>query len=440
MASDTATTALADAAPVTGKQRIQSIDTLRGVALLGILLMNIVAFGLPFAAYFDPTIDNATTGLNLFAYVATDTLVEGSMRTIFSMLFGAGLLIFTHKPSTDESVVKGLYYRRTFLLVLFGLFNAYILVWVGDILYAYGMTGLLLYFFRNVVAKRLAIYAGILFAILALLHTGLHFNTRTLSDAMDEINALPPGTELTAEQQETVDGWQAFLEQQGHTPELIETEIAAKQGSYGDAFMQAAPLNFFTQVFAFPIFIIWDVLAMMLLGMAFFKWGLFDASRSMGTYVKLMLAGFVIGIPLNYWESMMLVNSDFAMYWGATTRPTYDIGRLALACGYIGLVMAICKSGILPALRSGLAAVGQMALTNYLAHSLICAIIFLGFGFGYFNELERYQLYYVVFGIWVFQILFSSWWLKRYRFGPVEWLWRSLTYGKKQSMEIPVGS
>ncbi|MEQ8954936.1 MAG: DUF418 domain-containing protein, partial [Gammaproteobacteria bacterium] len=347
------------------------------------------------------------------------------------------LLIFTHKPAVDESIVKGLYYRRTLLLVAFGLFNAYILVWVGDILYAYGMTGLLLYFFRNLAAKRLAVYSGIIFIVLALLHIGLHYQSRSLREAMDEIEALPPGTELSVEQQETVDGWNAFLEQQGHTPELIATEIEAKQGSYVDAFAWAATQNIFIQVFAFPVFIIWDVLAMMLLGMAFYKWGMFDASRSMDTYVKLMLAGFVIGIPLNYWESMTLVNSDFALYWGATTRPTYDIGRLALACGYIGLVMVICKSGILSALRSGLAAVGQMALTNYLSHSLICAVIFLGAGFGFFNQLERYQLYYVVFAIWIFQLFFSSWWLKRYRFGPAEWLWRSLTYGKRQPLKLP---
>ena len=107
-----------------------------------------------------------------------------------------------------------------------------------------------------------------------------------------------------------------------------------------------------------------------------------------------------------------------------------------MALGYIGLVMIICKLGILVWLRYALARVGQMALTNYLSQSLICNIIFMGFGFGLFAQLGRVEIYYVVFGVWVFQILFSIYWLKHYRFGPAEWLWRSLTYKKKQPLKI----
>ena len=133
--------------PVSGKSRIQSIDTLRGVALLGILLMNIIAFANPFAAYLIPTTDSAGSGLNLATFMTMDIFVEGSMRAIFSMLFGAGMLIFLNKPEADPGIVKNLFYRRTLLLVVFGLFNAYVLLWVGDILYAYGMTGFVLYLF-----------------------------------------------------------------------------------------------------------------------------------------------------------------------------------------------------------------------------------------------------------------------------------------------------
>ncbi|HAO89597.1 MAG TPA: DUF418 domain-containing protein, partial [Gammaproteobacteria bacterium] len=141
--------------PVSGKSRIQSIDTLRGVALLGILLMNIIAFANPFAAYLIPTTDSADSGLNLATFMTMDIFVEGSMRAIFSMLFGAGMLIFLNKPEANPGIVKNLFYRRTLLLVVLGLFNAYVLLWVGDILYAYGMTGFVLYLFRDLPAKRL---------------------------------------------------------------------------------------------------------------------------------------------------------------------------------------------------------------------------------------------------------------------------------------------
>ena len=124
--------------PVAQKERIRSIDTLRGLALLGILLLNIITFANPFAAYFDPRVDGADSGLNLAVAMAVDIWFEGSFRAIFSMLFGAGLLIFIDKPSVDANVTKSLYYRRTILLIGFGLFNSYFLLWAGDILYAYG--------------------------------------------------------------------------------------------------------------------------------------------------------------------------------------------------------------------------------------------------------------------------------------------------------------
>ena len=422
--------------PISKKERIQSIDTLRGVAVFGILLMNIIAFAYPFAAYSNPAVDGATQGLDLFAFASMDVMVEGAMRALFSMLFGAGMLIFLNKPGADEAVVKGLFYRRTVLLIGFGLVNAYLFVWVGDILYAYGVTGLLLYFFRNLEAKRLAIYSMCMVAVLMLLHSGLHFSTKFLESEANVITSLPAGTELTVEQQESLDAWDAFLAGQSATPELIEEEMQIKKSGYVDNFIHAAEENIFLQTVVFVAFVVWDVLSMMLLGMACWKWGLFDASRSMGFYTKLTLISFGIGIPINLLETMVFINSGFDFQCAASARRSYDIGRLTLAFGYIGLVMMICKSGVLSAFRNGMAAVGQMALTNYLSQSVICNFIFMGFGLGLVGELARHQVYYVVFGVWLFHVVFSVFWLKNYRFGPAEWLWRSMTYKKKQAMKL----
>ena len=422
--------------PVTEKQRIRSIDTLRGVALLGILLLNIIAFANPFAAYFDPRVDGADSGLNLAVAMAVDIWFEGSFRTIFSMLFGAGLLIFIAKPGVDESVTKALYYRRTLLLVCFGLFNSYFLIWAGDILYAYGMTGLLLYFFRDFPAKKLAQFALLIFLLLGILHTGLHFSARALYEEYQAVVTMPAGTELTTEQQQAVENWDLFQQQQFSAPDQIAAEIEARQGGYVSNFVVTAANNFAFQTFVFLINNLWDAGAMMLLGMAFMKWKIFDASRSMNFYIKMTVIGFTVGLTVNTWEVVTYVSSGFEPFWTATARPSYDIGRLSMALGYIGLVMIICKLGVLSWLRHALACIGQMALTNYLSQSLICNIIFMGFGFGLFAQLERVEIYYVVFGIWIFQLLFSVYWLKHYRFGPAEWLWRSLTYKKKQSLKL----
>jgi len=436
LSNSAAATATSLSSPVSGKARIQSIDTLRGVALFGILLMNIIAFANPFAAYLDPRVDGAGEGINLATFMAVDILAEGSMRTIFSMLFGAGMLIFLNKPGADPESIRLLYYRRSLLLVAFGLFNAYILVWPGDILYTYGMTGLVLYYFRDLPAPRLAQYAAGVLLLLAMVHGGMHYQARVLKAEVDEIRALPASVELSSGQEETLETWQTFLEQQFSTPELVARELAVKQAGYRANFIQAAQNNIFIQTFGFIVNSFWDALAMMLLGMAFLKWRLFDASRSMGFYTGLSVLGFGVGIPLNAWETFTFVNSGFELHWNSFNRPTYDLGRLGLALGYIGLVMMICKSGVLGSLRAGLARVGQMALTNYLVQSVICNVIFLGFGFGLAGELQRHQIYYVVLAIWIVQFVFSSWWLRRYRFGPAEWLWRSLTYQQRQPLRL----
>ena len=141
--------------PIAQKARFQSIDTLRGIVTRRFADEH-HCVRQPFAAYYLPSIDSADTGLNLAVFMFMDIFVEGSMRTIFSMLFGAGLLIFINKPNVEPRTIKGLFYRRTLLLVAFGLFNSYVLLWLGDILYAYGMTGLVLYWFRDLSARKLA--------------------------------------------------------------------------------------------------------------------------------------------------------------------------------------------------------------------------------------------------------------------------------------------
>tara|TARA_B100000401_G_C52798654_1_gene717301 strand:- start:27 stop:1376 length:1350 start_codon:yes stop_codon:yes gene_type:complete len=420
--------------PVAESQRIRSIDTLRGFALLGILLLNIIAFSGPIAAYFDPSADNEVSGLNLAVAMFVDIWGEGAFRAIFSMLFGAGLLIFLAKPVAEEGRLKSLYYRRTWLLVAFGLFNAYILLWFGDILYTYGVTGLVLYFFRNLSANKLALCSTILFLFLALIHTSQYFYTKALYTDYREVVLLPEGNELSEAQKQSLENWDEFLQNQQTTPEQIVLEANARSEGYIENFIFTAPINIMFQTAIFLINGFWDAAAMMLLGMALMKWNVFDASRELSFYLKMMLFGFAIGLVINSWEEVVYLSSGFEPFLSATARPTYDLGRLGMALGYIGMVMTLCKLDVLPKVRHAFACVGQMALTNYLAQSVICNTIFLGFGFGMWGKMQRYEIYFVVIGIWIFQLLFSVAWLKKYRFGPAEWLWRSLTYRKRQPL------
>lgn len=424
-------------APVSGKARIRSIDTLRGLVLLGILIINILAFAQPFGAMADPQVDGATAGVDFALFAGAEIFVEGGMRAVFSMLFGAGLLIFMNKPGADPAEVRSLYYRRTGWLIVFGLVNAYVLLWPGDILFTYGMVGLLLYLFRDLGSRALLGWAFAVLLITTLGHTGLHLSLGQLGDTAAEIEALGPGAELTGEQQEVIAAWEAMLESQGMTEATQAAEIETRSQGYADNFAYSAGLTIFLQTAGLLIILFWDALSMMLIGMAFMKWGIFDASRSLRFYLLLMLAGFGVGLPLNAWETMTFAGSGYDIQWQSLNRPSYDLGRLALAVGYIGLVMSVCRAGLLRGAQSVLARIGRMALTNYLMQTVLCNLVFLGFGLGQFALWDRWQMYLFVLGVWIFQALFSVYWLGRYRFGPCEWLWRSLTYRRRQPMLKP---
>jgi len=180
----------------------------------------------------------------------------------------------------------------------------------------------------------------------------------------------------------------------------------------------------------------WDIWSMMLIGMALFKLGVLSAERPSGTYLRMMLAGYGIGIPLNSLTAWLIIRSNFDPVTQGLLGCTYDAGRLSVALGHLGLVMLMCRSSGWDWLTSRLGAVGQMAFSNYVMHSVICSVIFTGYGFAMYGRWQRYQVYYVVAGIWVFQLIVSPMWLQHFRFGPLEWCWRSLTYWKKQPMRV----
>jgi uncharacterized protein len=177
---------------------------------------------------------------------------------------------------------------------------------------------------------------------------------------------------------------------------------------------------------------------MMLLGMGLMKLGVFSAARSLGFYWALMLLGYAAGIAINGYTAYRTIQSNFEpinMWWSFAT---YDAGRLTMALGHISLIILVFEAGALRGLTDRLAAVGQMALTNYLMQTLICTTLFYGYGLGLYGALERYQLYFVVLGVWLLQLVVSPIWLRYFRFGPMEWLWRSLTYSTRQPMRIRV--
>ncbi|HEU4402675.1 MAG TPA: DUF418 domain-containing protein [Candidatus Polarisedimenticolia bacterium] len=425
-------------APVTAGERISSVDVLRGVALLGILLMNVVSFGLPEGAYADPTVAGGEKGANLAAWLVSQVLFEGKMRAIFSMLFGAGVVLLTSRAEArgGEGRIADIYYRRCLWLIAFGLAHAYF-IWPGDILYGYGVVALLLFPFRRQSAKFL-IVTGLL--VLAVIVPKTIFEGRHLASlrarAQDVERAVARGRTPTEPQREALKEWAEKLKELKPPPADIAKEIRAHRAGYWTLFARRAKEVVSDESTLFYKYGFLDAAGMMLLGMGLLKLGVFSAALSPRFYQAMALLGYGIGAPINWYVGHLEIAGHFDPVGMFSAYATYDLGRLSVALGHVAVVMLICKAGALRFLTTRLAAVGQMALSNYLAHSILCVLLFDGTGFGLFGRLQRIQLLYVVLPIWAVQLLVSPIVLRRFRFGPLEWLWRSLTYWQRQPLRL----
>lgn len=426
-------------APVSKQERIFAMDALRGFAVLGILLMNIVDFGLPGNAYIDPSIAGGDRGPNLVSWFANQIFFEGKMRAIFSMLFGAGaILLLTRGEERDHSLRPAdIYYRRTMWLILFGVLHAY-LIWWGDILYPYGVIGLALFPLRKVKPKWLLTAGVILLLILTGFNMAQSFErVEKREKGLAAQKAAAASQPLTEEQQEAKKEWEDFLKEVKPGPKELAKQIDAHRGSYWSVLKWRAGKVAEFQSTGMYFFWIYDAGGMMLIGMGLLGLGVLTAQRSRRFYWTMVLLGYGVGGSLNALTGYRYWKSGFDPIEGiAGFELGYAIGRLLVALAHIGLLMLIIKSGWLNWLTARLASAGQMALSCYLATSVICSTFFYGYGFGMYAKLQRYQLLYVVFAVWIFLLIISPIWLSRFRFGPMEWVWRSLTYWKKQPMKL----
>jgi uncharacterized protein len=422
--------------PVSTRERLRMLDVLRGCALLGILLMNIPYFGMPAAAYAQLHKWGGDDGANLWTFFVQWTLFEGKMRALFSILFGAGIILFVeHATARRDTVgVADLYVRRMLWLMLFGILHAWF-IWYGDILYPYAICGLLIFPLRRLSPRALFITAAISLALLTGGIVGDSFNKRSQREkAMAAAAVEAAGRPLTEEQKEAKETWAEVTKVAAPTREEMQKEIDAYRSGYLGALRQRAEVNrkwHFVPVY-FPIFI--DFWALMLIGMGFYRLGILQGERSTGFYTRMALIGYGIGIPVNAASVYLMYSWDFDFVANQFANIPVQAGRVATVLGHVAVIVMIVKAGWLTWLTDRLAAVGQMAFSNYIAHSVICSVIFYSPGLALMGQLQRYQLYFIVFGIWTFNLLWSRWWLSRFQFGPLEWCWRSLTYWRRQPM------
>src|SRR5215831_17180510 len=420
------------AGPVTQQERISSVDVLRGFALLGILVMNIGDYALPGGFDYNPTILGPLGKSSLLLWAGRFVLFEGKMRSLFSMLFGAGVILLTSRlEKRGEAAITGdIFTRRNMWLTLFGVLHAYFLWW-GDILYFYGMTALLfLYPCRKLKAQTLLI-AGLLVVLGGVGYRISRLESRTQLAQRAEAAKQT----LTDQQKEDIQAWERVLERARPSPEELGKETTELRGGYASVFRHNAGLVIDEQGAGYYRFGFFDSLGMMLLGMGLLKLGFLSGQLTSRVYVWVALAGYGIGLPFGALCTWQVLENGFGplaiLRWEFLP---YDIQRILVGLAHASVVLLIVQAGVLKWVTRPLAGVGQTALSNYLGTTVICALVFYGWGFGMFGRLPFYKLFYVVTAIWVVNLVASTIWLKYFRFGPLEWVWRSLTYWRVQPM------
>jgi uncharacterized protein len=420
--------------PVRESERISALDTVRGCAVLGILLLNIVAFASPYQAYDDPSIMDRPTWPNLAVWTVNFVLFDGKMRTIFSMLFGAGVVLLTSRAEQRDAgdFVADIYYRRTIWLLVIGLFHAFF-IWSGDILYAYAIAGLFLFPLRKIRPSRL-IASGLMVLALLLPYNLWHlFELRAnRAESLAAENLQKQGKQLTKDQKKAIDDWNETRTKA--SADEIRQVVEDHRSGFVQRLARRTHESAYVESDMFYPKTFLDVLGMMLIGMGLMKLGFFSAQRSWREYLWIAVAGYAIGIAVNSFFAWHEIQSGFDALSKTAGECVYDVQRLIVAVAHVSVLMMIVKSGWLHGAMSALAAVGRTALSNYLLESIFCTLIFDGFNL--FGKLQRFQLYFVVLAVWTVQLVLSRLWLRYFRFGPAEWLWRSLTYQKRQPMRL----
>ncbi|QIG53063.1 DUF418 domain-containing protein [Altererythrobacter sp. BO-6] len=416
-------------APTKNSDRIGALDFVRGWALFGILLMNITGFGLSHA-YYNPLNNGGYTGADLTAWHIIQVGFDGTQRGLFSLLFGAGIILLTTKlEERDPHHASDIYMRRNLWLIGFGMVNVWILLWPGDILYTYGITALFAYGFRKLAPRWLtAIALASLAVIVVHNYDGTQDQLASYEAAQSAQAIADAGGELSQEQSAAIASWAAAEAEHTLSPDVIEADIAAHRAGWRSTQEAIAPLAVWLQT-THLYYEFGDVFGMMLIGMALFKLGVLTLQRPLWLYLAMVAVGYGIGLPVNLMETRWIIDHNFSLLAFSQADVTMHVGRLAMTMGHLGVLLLLYRSGLFGWMRRAFAAVGQMALTNYLTHSVVCAIIFTGFGL--FGALQRHELYYIWAIICAVQLVISPIWLKYYRFGPMEWVWRALTYWKK---------
>jgi uncharacterized protein len=411
---------------VTG-ERYQTLDAVRGFAVLGILLMNIVSMGLPGWAYIDPSYWGAEGPIDYAAWAINYVLADGKMRALFTMLFGASMVLIAERAAArpDGMSAAQTHYRRIFWLFVFGMIHAWAF-WYGDILVQYAVAGVFMFALWRWRPRALLVFASAMLLVQLAFNYGHHYDLVSLKAAAEAPNATP----------EAKQAWTERLLEESPDQAAAEKEIRLYRGGIADAFEARKPMTIFMQTLLLPTSMP-EVFGFMALGMALFRTGFLTGQWSRRAYWRVLALGYLIAVPLMIPVARTIAAAD----WDPVLIPLTDSAglflRAPIALAHAAACILFVQSGTLPWLATRLAAAGRMAFSNYLGTTLVTTTLFYGYGLGLFGSFSRAELYLVVLAIWVLILTWSKPWLDRFDYGPLEWLWRRLARGPTAIRRMP---
>ena len=386
------------------KNRIDSLDLIRGVSILGILVMNITAFSQIGMAYINPNLGAGIEGYNALFHAFDFLFADMRFMSMFSILFGAGMMLFIQNIEGKNLRPAKYHYKRMLLLLGFGLIHSY-LIWMGDILVPYALCGCLVYLVRNWSSRGLIVLASILFLVPILMNI---MTWHGLS--MSELNEIygPIWNPQTKE---------------------ILNEIAAYRGPYMEQMEIRSQSSSNAQTFLFMIEGIWRYSSMMIIGILLFRSDWFKAVKSRNWYFRFGLIFLVLGLMVSAFGLFASYDKQWNGPWSMTLGHQFTyISSLLMAFAYMSLLIFWSTSDMGGRIQNLLKTVGRMAFTNYILSSVLCTFIFYGHGFALFATLDRLQQWVVIIPIWFLILFLSKWVLNRFKQGPLEFIWRKMTY------------
>lgn len=437
-----------------------ALNVILGFGLLGALLVSIWTFG-GFTANRQTELLTTKHGLNFRLFSGISILAQGKMIALVAIAFGAGIVMFFQRKNISGRLSNGdRFVRRQLWLIVLGILNGIVFLWTEDVLFHFGIMGILLLPFFRLSSKALLIAS----LVTALIFSAKHYwnfsddrgsfkkyvaviaaekkikedsiKRAGIKDSLAAKTFAAVKTDtLTKKQKDEKAAWEGIVAGKKFDPKKDEAAFKAMRAyQYGKLYnhlMGATQAREAQWTYRFGI---WDLSSMIFLGMALFGFGFFSSRFNNGQYFLIAVGGIGAALLLGWHRFYFHIEAlrDYQKFAASHYLP-YDVffafEQWFMALGYAGGIMGIISAGWLKVVLRSLNAVGRMAVTNYIMQSIICGLFFTGFGMGNFGRLQQYQLYFVVLEIWIFQIIFSVLWLRRYEEGPVEWVWRCLTYG-----------